>query len=150
MLSGAELTDAILRVAAGWAAAQSDIVGLALVGSWARGTARPDSDIDLMVLTHDPERYRRDRSWLAEIDWALIGLPVIGWRDADYGAVWSRHITLADAVEVEFSFGEPSWAETEPIDIGTHRVAARGLRPLYDPRDLFTGLLDAIAAETEP
>ncbi len=150
MLSGAELTDAILRVAAGWAATQPDIVGLALVGSWARGAARPDSDIDLMVLTLDPERYRRDRSWLTAVDWALVGLPVIGWRDADYGMVWSRHITLADAVEVEFAFGDPGWAATEPIDSGTRGVVSGGLRALYDPRNLFARLLDSFATEFEP
>ena len=150
MLSGAELTDAILRVAAGWAATQPDIVGLALVGSWARGTARPDSDIDLVVLARDPEHYRRDRSWLTEIDWALVGLPVIGWRDADYGAVWSRHITLAAAVEVEFSFGDLAWAGAEPIDSGTRAVVAGGFRPLYDPRSLLALLLDSIATECDP
>lgn len=147
MLKGADLTDAILRLAASWAATQSDIQGLALVGSWARGAARPDSDIDLVVLTYDPERYRLNRSWLLELDWALVGLPVIGWRDADYGALWSRHITLADAVEVEFGFTTPAWASTSPIDAGTRKVASDGLRILYDPQDFFATLMAAIASE---
>lgn len=145
MLRGAELTEAILRVAAGWAASQPDILGLALVGSWARGTARPDSDIDLMVLAQDPERFRRERTWLFEIDWALVGLPVIGWRDADYGAVWSRHVTLADAVEIEFAFGPLAWANPAPIDEGTFEVAAHGLRPLHDPHGQFAALLVALS-----
>ena len=37
-----------------------DICGLALVGSWARGTARADSDVDLVVLTSHPDRYLAD------------------------------------------------------------------------------------------
>ncbi len=145
MLKGADLTDAILRLAASWAATQPDIEGLALVGSWARGAARPDSDIDLVILTQNPERYRLDRSWLLDLDWALVGLPVIGWRDADYGALWSRHITLADAVEVEFGFTTPAWAATSPIDAGTRQVATDGLRVLYDPHNLFAALMTALA-----
>lgn len=145
MLKGADLTDAILRLAASWAATQSDIQGLALVGSWARGAARPDSDIDLVILTNDPERYRLNRSWLLDLDWALVGLPVIGWRDADYGALWSRHITLADAVEVEFGFTTPAWAATAPIDVGTRQVASDGLRILYDPHNHFAALMTALA-----
>lgn len=147
MLKGFELTDAILRLTASWAATQPGILGLALVGSWARGAARPDSDIDLVILTEDPERYRLDRSWLLDIDWALVGLPVIGWRDADYGALWSRHITLADAVEVEFGFSLPAWASTSPIDAGTRRVATDGLRILYDPQHLFATLMAALTQE---
>lgn len=147
MLKGFELTDAILRLTASWAATQPGILGLALVGSWARDAARPDSDIDLMLLTSDPEGYRRDRSWLLDLDWALVGLPVIGWRDADYGAVWSRHITLADAVEVEFSFALPDWAATTPVDFGTRRVASDGLRILYDPHHLFANLMSVLAED---
>jgi predicted nucleotidyltransferase len=41
-----ELLDRVTR----WAAARSDLIGLALVGSHARGEARPDSDIDLVLL----------------------------------------------------------------------------------------------------
>lgn len=33
-----------------WAQNREDVLGILLVGSWARGTARADSDLDLMVL----------------------------------------------------------------------------------------------------
>jgi len=38
-----------------------------VAGSWARGNPRPDSDLDLIVLVSDPERYGTDAAWLAEI-----------------------------------------------------------------------------------
>jgi Nucleotidyltransferase domain len=41
----------LLERAVAWARRQPDIRGLALVGSWARGNARADSDVDLVVLT---------------------------------------------------------------------------------------------------
>jgi Nucleotidyltransferase domain len=44
----------LLERATAWARRRPDIRGLALVGSWARGSARTDSDVDLVVLTTDP------------------------------------------------------------------------------------------------
>jgi uncharacterized protein len=38
-----------------------------LGGSYARGTARADSDLDLVVLTNAPEFFRADASWLDAI-----------------------------------------------------------------------------------
>ena len=37
-----------------WAASQPDIVAVGLAGSHARGAARPDSDVDLVILSTDP------------------------------------------------------------------------------------------------
>ncbi len=45
-----------------WAIRQGDILAAAVVGSYARGTERPDSDVDLVLLVADPapflHRYR--------------------------------------------------------------------------------------------
>jgi predicted nucleotidyltransferase len=46
-----------------WAAAQRDVQGVALVGSYARGAARDDSDIDLVILTDQFPKYIEDRQW---------------------------------------------------------------------------------------
>jgi len=43
----------ILAPVAEWARLRSDILGFAVVGSWACGMARVDSDIDLMFLVAD-------------------------------------------------------------------------------------------------
>ena len=45
-----------------WARTQSDIEAVALVGSYAREAAVEDSDVDLVILTADPDRFLRDRS----------------------------------------------------------------------------------------
>jgi hypothetical protein len=61
----AEIEHVIHRVTP-WAAGRNDIIGLLLVGSCARNAARPDSDIDLVVLTRDTTRYA-DSAWADEL-----------------------------------------------------------------------------------
>ena len=124
-----------------WATHRNDIVGLALVGSPARGTARPDSDVDLIVLTPQPGSFRESQAWLAGIDWSALGLSVKACRDAVYGAVWSRHVELSDRSWVEFGFARIDWAATRPCDPGTRCVVSGGCRVLYDPVGLLESLL---------
>ena len=50
----------IIEVALQWARAQKNILAVALVGSYARKTARPESDIDLVMLTDEPTYFRTD------------------------------------------------------------------------------------------
>ena len=132
------LTDAIAR----WVEARPDLKSLALVGSWACNVARPDSDIDLLVLADDPAAYRSPRNWLAP------ALPqsfrVLSERIADYGAVWSCHAMLAPDVELELSFGPLTWAATDPLDAGTWRVVQGGFRILVDKDGRLQRLVAAV------
>jgi uncharacterized protein len=47
-----------------WAAHQPTIAGVALVGSYARGEARPDSDIDVVLLCEEPHAFVAHTSWI--------------------------------------------------------------------------------------
>lgn len=134
----------ILQKVVEWGKECPEIYALAVVGSWARGTALINSDIDLMLLCSDPSQFRNSREWLEHINWESIGSKVDYWRDADYGVVWSRHIFLQDRTEIEFSFGCPQWASLNPIDPGTFRVINHGCRIYYDAQGLMTELLEKI------
>ncbi|MEM6429058.1 MAG: nucleotidyltransferase domain-containing protein [Deinococcota bacterium] len=46
--------DALLTKITTWAQEQPNVVALALVGSYANGTARPDSDVDLVLVCEQP------------------------------------------------------------------------------------------------
>ena len=141
-----EKVRAILAEIVRWAAERGDVQALALVGSWARGAAGPDSDIDLVILTPDPLRFRHDHGWLAEINWRSLGASPAYWREADYGPLWSRHVYLADSTEIEFGFAPPLWASIAPVDPGTQQVIRAGCRILFDPQ----GLLDQLVRHCTP
>lgn len=133
--------EALLARITRWAQAEPDIYALALVGSQARGTARPDSDIDLIVLGPRPNVFRQDKSWPAGL------FPEVGlwWTDVDYGGIWSRHLYLDSGPEIEFGFGLSDWAKIDPLDPGTAEVMAGGCRVLYDPHQLLAKLLNFLA-----
>ena len=118
-----------------WAASQSDIKGIALVGSYARGTAGPGSDLDLIVLTSDPRRYLQDRSWLLQFG------PVVRTQNETWGRVDTVRSTYEPGLEVEYNFAPLEWADV-PVDSGTRRVVKEGFRVLFDPE----GMLEALRA----
>ena len=71
------LTEPLIR----WANQREDVAGLLLVGSHARGSARPDSDIDILLLVDEPEPYVSDQEWVQNFgsvtqataeDWAQL------------------------------------------------------------------------------
>lgn len=40
-----------------WAKKEPDVEAVAVVGSWARGEATGESDVDIVLLTASPERF---------------------------------------------------------------------------------------------
>jgi predicted nucleotidyltransferase len=105
---------------------------VALVGSYARGEARPDSDIDLVVLTVDVERVVAD----AELSRALGAEPVQAHRE--WGVLIERRFVLPEGIEVDVGVVPLSWAGDDP---GTQRVVADGLQIIYDPDGLLAALI---------
>lgn len=69
-----------------WAATERSIQGVALVGSYARGTATETSDVDLVILADDPQAFLRDRSWVDRFGNA------VGQSIEDYGNVVSLRV----------------------------------------------------------
>ncbi|MDY6899411.1 MAG: nucleotidyltransferase domain-containing protein [Cyanobacteriota bacterium] len=62
------LINAILEQVTNWAETRSDILALALVGSYARGEATLESDIDLMLIASDTEVFRHNSDWVHQIN----------------------------------------------------------------------------------
>ena len=114
---------------------------MALVGSWARGTARADSDVDQIVLTGRRDRYLDADDWTAALGATRL------LRTQAWGPLTERRLLLKGGLEVEVGIAEPSWAATDPVDPGTRRVVTDGLRILHDPEGRLAAL--AVAAATD-
>src|SRR5262245_347602 len=114
-----ETCRALTGCLATWVSRQSDLRGLAMVGSWARGTATADSDLDVVVIAADQDRYRAGSTWLSKIAFQDAGYRIVSHEAAAYGQVWSWHVGLEPEAEVEISFAPPEWASTDPVDRGT-------------------------------
>jgi uncharacterized protein len=133
----------IIRTILAWATAQPKIRAVALVGSHARGAAargaaRQDSDIDLVLLVMDPQGFRADTTWIEQIDWQALDSHPQKWQDEDYGVAWSRRIwPAADSRQVELTFAPLSWANVDPPDAGTRRVISGGAKYCMIPTDCW-------------
>ena len=133
---------ALLPAVTAWAADRVDIVGLILVGSYARDRPRIGSDVDLILITTHPDRYLgHDDDWLAEV---APGGRLI--RAQHWGAVIERRVRLATGLHLELNIADPTWADV-PLDPGTQHVLDGGGRPLHDPHNI---LKDALAAVNQP
>src|SRR5205085_4257443 len=137
-----QVIEGLLDRVAAWAHAQPDLAALALVGSRARGTARAESDLDLVFLTRDPERYVRDESWAQELGAASVQ------ATAHRGALVEQRLKLVWGPELDVGVGSPRWASVAPLDPGTERVTREGLRIVYDPERILDQLQQAVRARS--
>ena len=112
-----------------WADQDPAVRSVALVGSPARGTARPDSDVDLLILTMRPAALLEDFDWVSRFGRASFK------TQENWGRVSSVRVWYATGLEVEFGVTQPDWI-TEP-DEGTHRVVNDGLVLLLDKDGAF-------------
>lgn len=110
-----------------WAQRDDRVVAAGICGSYARGQARPDSDIDFCILTADTDSLLRDRSWITGFgsDARVAGAV------EDYNLVQAIRVFYGQT-EAEFGVTDQAWMEL-PIDHETACVMNDGLRILYDP-----------------
>jgi predicted nucleotidyltransferase len=113
-----------------WATTRRDILAVALVGSYARGTATVKSDVDLAIIATEPGILLSERSWTKEF--GVVSREQI----EDYGKVTSVRIWYQNGLEVEYGVTDRSWAEL-PLDAGTAEVMRGGFKVLFDPHGLL-------------
>lgn len=136
--------DAVLDATAAWAGGRPDVRAVAVVGSWARGEPRMDSDVDVIVVTAEFSQYVRGTEWIAEV----VGYPAPVVRTMEWPPLTERRVQLASGFEVEFGFVLPSWATDRPVHPGTAGVVNDGCTPLVDPEGLIARLIaDSAAAQ---
>jgi uncharacterized protein len=136
----ASLPGAFLENVAAWASSRPGVRAVALIGSPAAGRARPDSEVDLVVLADDPGRLLGDGARPG-----VLGEPGRAAFE-EWGAIASLRVRYRGGLEVEWGLGRSSWAASTPLDPGTARVAAGGLVPVHDPEGILAGL-EAVAGQ---
>lgn len=114
-----------------WASDQSDVQAIALVGSYARGAAREDSDIDLVILTNQPAKYLDDIQWTERFG------SLDKYQTEDYGKLISFRVWYLNGPEVEYGITTPDWAAT-PLDPGTREVILGGMIVLFEREILLS------------
>lgn len=128
----------ISRAVRTWSPLTDDVSAVALIGSWARGTASMGSDVDIVVLTSAPEVFIGTTGWIEQ----ALGCHGDLIRTVDRGALTERRVQLDSGLEVEFGIAKPSWATIDPVDPGTRRVVTDGCRVWYDRHGHVAALLD--------
>jgi hypothetical protein len=121
-----------------WSVAEPGLKAVALVGSHARSEARPDSDIDIVIICADPNRYLESANWLS-----VFGKVKDAQRE-DWGLVQTWRVFYLDGPEVEYNITTEQWCSDHEIDSGTGRVIRDGVRILFDPHSLFANLIVAV------
>ncbi len=119
--------------------------GMAVVGSWARGAARDDSDLDLLVLTDCIEDWIVDGAWLRTVV-AGLGFDCTAAALEDYGVAKSWRAWLAGHGEFELTLAPLSWASIDPVDNGSWRVVRDGMVAVVDKDGLLRSIQYAVGA----
>lgn len=121
-----------------WASTQANVLALALVGSYAYDRPRMASDVDLVLLTTEPEKHAQGLDWIRcyEPSARLI-------HDQWWGPLRERRVRLRSGLHVELGIVQPTWASL-PLDVGTERVLRDGCRILHDPQDRLKEALTAL------
>jgi predicted nucleotidyltransferase len=104
-----------------WGNEAEDISAVILVGSHARDEARPDSDVDLVIIAKNPERYFLEQTWFKNFGQS------IKTKHEDWGLVQSLRVWYDSGLEIEFGFTSKDWI-SEPLDTGTQKVLGNGYR----------------------
>ncbi len=114
-----------------WSKKRKDIRAAALVGSYAREAATEASDVDLVIIVEDPQKY------LTHTEWLKVFGTIITQKIEDYGKLTSLRVWYESGLEIEYGFTTRDWAKT-PLDKGTKRVISDGMRVLFEKEVLLS------------
>jgi Predicted nucleotidyltransferases len=114
-----------------WGRLREEITGVALTGSYARGEAREDSDIDLLIFAENPKTFGQT-GWIKDINWNKINLEFRSSNDGFYGNNQFIQFLFTSGLEIEFIFPDREWLNDAPLKPETIYILKKGFVILYD------------------
>ena len=111
----------------------SHIESVLIVGSYARGTNKENSDIDIIIISSNKSEMVADQLFTQAFG------EVHKQQTEYYGACTSIRVWYGDGKEVEFGIEEPSWISI-PLDSGTNKVLSDGYELIVDKKKYFENI----------
>jgi len=109
-----------------WGDAEPSVESIIAVGSYVRGSLTMSSDVDIVILTREPE------SFLNSTVWTRLVVGKAGFLSARrWGPVSEVRVRRPSGLQVELGIAAPDWVAL-PLDAGTRRVLRDGSRVLFD------------------
>jgi aminoglycoside 6-adenylyltransferase len=141
-----ELADETLVRIVEWANNRDDVHAVILLGSQARTEHKADqwSDIDVVLLVDDPDRYLGSSGWLDDLGSPLV-TTVEPWA---LGGGQERRVLFRSGMDVDFAFVDAAVApylvamtDEPPVQ----KILGRGFRVLVDKTDFIKATLDGLS-----
>ena len=108
----------------------SYIESIVLVGSYANGREKEDSDIDIVIITSNKASMIKNPNFINEF--GNIAKKQIEY----YKACTSIRSWYKDGKEIEFGIVDSSWIKP-PLDKGTYNVLSNGYEVIIDKKGYF-------------
>ena len=124
-----------------WVKFEDDVVGVFLVGSYARDEARETSDVDLVIITVAPELYLSNNSWIDQFGKTIQVI------DEDWGIVKTKRAFYETGLEVEYNITTADWIKL-PAEVATKKVLQEGNKILIDKTGQLGNFLNQINLNT--
>jgi aminoglycoside 6-adenylyltransferase len=131
-----------------WAEAQPDILAAVVIGSRAREERPADewSDLDLLVVAADPERYLSRTDWLQ-----AVGSPWVTFLERTIVGTQERRVLFEGGLDVDFNlFSRAQFEQLRAHAEVSSAVIRRGVRVLLDREGLARTWAESASNVTAP